>query len=100
MNKSTKKQTSKRKSTSTLEDTPSAKQPRLTIDSFFTPKVTVQVGSGLDGMAGGVEGKVLDVVLSDEQMRVMRMVVEEGKNIFFTGSAGTLECIFSSPRED
>ena len=100
MNKSTKTQTSKRKSTSALEDTRSAKQPRLTIDSFFTPKVTVQVGSGLDGVAGCVEGKVLDVVLSDEQMRVMRMVVEEGKNIFFTGSAGTFECIFSSTCED
>lgn len=89
MNKSTKKQTSKRKSTSALEDTRSAKQPKLTIDSFFTPKVTVQVGSGLDGVAGGIEGKGIDVVLSDEQMRVLRMVVNEGKNVFFTGSAGT-----------
>jgi hypothetical protein len=95
MNKSTKKQTSKRKSTSALEDTRSAKQPKLTIDSFFTPKVTVQVGSGLDGVAGGIEGKGIDVVLSDEQMRVLRMVVNEGKNFFFTGSAGTLEHIFS-----
>jgi hypothetical protein len=95
MNKSTKKQTSKRKSTSALEDTRSAKQPKLTIDSFFTPKVTVQVGSGIDGVAGGIEEKVFDVVLSDEQMRVLRMVVEEGKNVFFTGSAGTLEHIFS-----
>ncbi|SRR6266702_652433 len=100
MNKSTKKQTSKRKSTGTIEDTRNAKHPRLTIDAFFTPKVTVQLGSGLDGVAGGVEEKILDVVLSDEQMRVMRMVVEEGKNVFFTGSAGTLECIFSSLCED
>lgn len=89
MNKATKKQTSKRKSTGALEDTRSTKHPRLTIDSFFSPKVTVQLGSGLDGVAGGVKEKALDVVLSDEQMRVMRMVVEEGKNVFFTGSAGT-----------
>ena len=100
MNKSTKKQTStKRKSTSALEDTRSAKQPKLTIDSFFTPKVTVQVGSGLDGVAGGVKEKVFDVVLSDEQMRVLRMVVEEGKNVFFTGSAGRLECTYSYPED-
>ncbi|KAH9171847.1 PIF1-like helicase-domain-containing protein [Lactarius sanguifluus] len=89
MNKATKKPTSKRKSTGALEDTRSAKHPRLTIDSFFSPKVTVQLGSGLDGVAGGVKERALDVVLSDEQMRVMRMVVEEGKNVFFTGSAGT-----------
>ena len=95
MNKSSTKQPSKRKSTSAPEDTRSAKQPRLTIDSFFTPKVSVQLGSGLDGVAGGVEEKVFDVVLSDEQMRILRMVVEEGKNVFFTGSAGTLERIFS-----
>jgi hypothetical protein len=94
MNKSTKKQPLKRKST-TLEDTRSAKQPKLTIDSFFTPKVTVQLGSGLDGVAGGVEEKVFDVVLSDEQMRILKMVVNEGKNVFFTGSAGTLERILS-----
>ena len=95
MNKSSTKQPSKRKSTSAPEDTRSAKQPRLTIDSFFTPKVSVQLGSGLDGVAGGVEEKVFDVVLSDEQIRILRMVVEEGKNVFFTGSAGTLERIFS-----
>lgn len=100
MNKSTKKQTStKRKSTSALEDTRGTKQPKLTIDSFFTPKVTVQVGSGLDGVAGGVKEKVFDVVLSDEQMRVLRMVVEEGKNVFFTGSAGRLERTYSYPED-
>lgn len=100
MNKSTKKQTSKCKSSSALEDTCSMKQPRLTIDAFFTHKVTVQLGSGLDGIARGVDKKVLDMVLSNEQMMVMRMVVKEGKNVFFTGSAGMLKHIFSSPHKD
>jgi hypothetical protein len=29
------------------------------------------------------------VALSSEQQRVLQMVVEEGKNVFFTGSAGS-----------
>ncbi len=90
MSKSTTKQGTKRKSQGALLDARSAKQPKLTIDSFFSPKVSVRVGSGLDGVAAGAEEKVLDVVLSDEQMKVMKIVVEEGKNVFFTGSAGTL----------
>ena len=89
MSKSTTKQSVKRKSQGALPDARSAKQPRLTIDTFFSPKVSVRLGSGLDGVAGGTKEKVHDVVLSEEQMRVLRMVVEEGKNVFFTGSAGT-----------
>ncbi|KAI0258573.1 PIF1-like helicase-domain-containing protein [Gloeopeniophorella convolvens] len=79
----------KRKSTGDIPNPRNAKQPRLTLDTFFSPKVSVRVGSGLDGVAGDGEGKMLDVVLSDEQMQVLRMVVDEGKNVFFTGSAGT-----------
>jgi ATP-dependent DNA helicase PIF1 len=33
--------------------------------------------------------KVADVFLSDEQRAVMKAVLEEGKSVFFTGSAGT-----------
>ncbi|TFY81866.1 hypothetical protein EWM64_g2151 [Hericium alpestre] len=33
--------------------------------------------------------KTQDVFLSDEQRKVLRMVVEEEKSVFFTGSAGT-----------
>lgn len=29
------------------------------------------------------------LVLSPEQQSVLRMVVEDGENVFFTGSAGT-----------
>ncbi len=97
MNKDeSRKRTSKRKSTGALEDARNAKQPRLTIDYFFTSKVTVQVGSGLDSVAGGVKEKALDVVLSNEQVRAMKMVVDEGKNVFFTGSAGRPEYLLSS----
>lgn len=32
--------------------------------------------------------KIGEVVLSDEQREVLRMVVEEGRSVFFTGSAG------------
>jgi hypothetical protein len=83
------KQGTKRKSQGALLDARSAKQSKLTIDSFFSPKVSIRIGSGLDGVAAGAEEKVLDVVLSDEQVKVLNMVVEEGKNVFFTGSAGT-----------
>jgi hypothetical protein len=89
MSKSTTKQATKRKSQGALPDARSAKQPKLTIDSFFSRKVSVRIGSGLDGVAADAEEKVLDVVLSDEQVKVLKMVVEEGKNVFFTGSAGT-----------
>jgi hypothetical protein len=89
MIKSKTRQSIKRKSQGTLPDARTAKQPKLTIDTFFSPKVSVRVGSGLDGVAGDAKEKVLDVVLSNEQMRVLRMVVDEGKNVFFTGSAGT-----------
>jgi hypothetical protein len=89
MSKSTAKQGTKRKSLGALPDARSAKQSKLTIDSFFSRKVSVRLGSGLDGVAADAEEKVLDVVLSDEQVKVMRMVVDEGRNVFFTGSAGT-----------
>ena len=94
MNKTTTKQSTKRKSLGALPDARSAKQSKLTIDSFFSRKISVRLGSGLDGVAADTEEKALDVVLSDEQMKVMRMVVEEGKNVFFTGSAGTSFFLF------
>lgn len=94
MSKSTTKKGTKRKSKDALPGARSTKQPK-TIDSFFSPKVSVRLGSGLDGVTGTSEDKVLDVVLSDEQVRVLRMVVDEGKNVFFTGSAGTFFFVFS-----
>ena len=90
MNKSITKQGTKRKSQDALPAARSAKQPKSTIDAFFSPKVSIRLGSGIAGVTGDAEDKVLNVVLSDEQVRIMRMVVDEGKNVFFTGSAGTL----------
>ena len=85
---STKKQTStKRKLTSALEDT-CAKKPKCTIDT--TAPILAQVGD-----ASAVEEKAFNVVLSDEQTKVLRMVVEERKSVFFTGSAGTIERIYT-----
>src|SRR5258708_27334790 len=97
MSKLITKQGTKRKSQGAPSGALNAKHPKLTIDSFFSPKVSVRLGSGLDGVTGDVEEKALDVVLSDEQVRVMKAVVNEGKNVFFTGSAGTFSCAFSVP---
>lgn len=91
------KQGTKRKSQDAFPGARNAKQPKLTIDTFFSPKVSVRLGCGLDGATGDAKEKVLDVVLSDEQVRVMKMVVDEGKNVFFTGSAGTFPCAYSVP---
>ncbi len=94
MSKSITKQGTKRKSQGAPPGSRNAKQPKSTIDSFFSPKVSVRLGCGLDGVTGDAKEKVLDVVLSDEQVRVLKMVVDEGKNVFFTGSAGTFSCTF------
>ncbi|KAF8491850.1 hypothetical protein F5888DRAFT_953826 [Russula emetica] len=88
MSKSITKQGTKRKSQGAPPGSRNVKQPKSTIDSFFSPKVSVRLGCGLDGVTGDAKEKVLDVVLSDEQVRVLKLVVDEGKNVFFTGSAG------------
>lgn len=41
--------------------------------------------------------KVCEVVLSDEQRAVLRMVVDEERNVFFTGSAGELFLCYGGP---
>lgn len=84
------------------------KKPRLTLDAFFSPKVPVYANAGINSFSGGGGGggedrgkegergtgkerereKVCEVVLSDEQRGVLRMVVEEERSVFFTGSAG------------
>jgi hypothetical protein len=97
MSKSVTKQGTKRKSQGAPAGSRNAKQPKSTIDTFFSPKVSVRLGCGLDGVTGDTKEKVLDVVLSDEQVRVLKQVVDEGKNVFFTGSAGTFSRAFSVP---
>ncbi|KAJ7672820.1 hypothetical protein B0H17DRAFT_173885 [Mycena rosella] len=59
-----------------------AKQPRQTLDSFFSPLVLAPASSSNDD-----DRKM--VSLNAEQNAILRQVVDEGKNVFFTGSAGT-----------
>lgn len=75
------------------------KQPRL--DAFFLPAraagtTTAQASPGLT--PNSADKTVTSPTksrfepgprLSDEQESALRMVVEEGKSVFFTGSAGT-----------
>jgi hypothetical protein len=57
----------------------SSKVPRKTLDSFFAPRVSVSSGNTRETNI---------VTLNEEQRRVLKMVVDEEKNVFFTGSAG------------
>ncbi|KAJ7477183.1 PIF1-like helicase-domain-containing protein [Mycena galericulata] len=72
----------KRKSDSAVTSKRPAKQPRLTLDSFFSPQVLAPASSANDD-----DRKM--VSLNAEQTAILRQVVDEEKNIFFTGSAGT-----------
>ncbi|GJE93501.1 ATP-dependent DNA helicase PIF1 [Phanerochaete sordida] len=76
--------TKKRKSTGTADER-AAKQPRQTLEAFFTPKVVVACAPKDEPEKVTRER----VALNAEQNKVLRMVVDEGKNVFFTGSAGT-----------
>ncbi|ROW16673.1 hypothetical protein VPNG_01514 [Cytospora leucostoma] len=95
--------TRKRQATEILEK-PRAKKPvnhsNQTLHAFFSPRQT-QISDAAhqkappDG-AGAPAGSAKAITsvrpsspLSDEQHRVLRMVLDEGRNIFFTGSAGT-----------
>ncbi|KAK0200720.1 PIF1-like helicase-domain-containing protein [Desarmillaria ectypa] len=74
-----------------------AKKPRHTLDSFFS-----QVAVCSDDPDGQATTK--HVSLSAEQIRVLRMVVNEEQNVFFTGAAGTgksllLRAIINALRE-
>ena len=68
----------KRKLDSRDSDRP-RKQPKK-IDSYFEQLYPVSSNSK--------ESESQPVPLNDEQKRVLEMVVDEGKNVFFTGAAG------------
>ncbi|KAI6041827.1 hypothetical protein EDC04DRAFT_2565093 [Pisolithus marmoratus] len=70
----------KRKTTDDLAALNPAKQSK--IQSFFAPRVPLSVTCGTDQTMSVAE-------LSHEQNKVLQMVVEDRKNVFFTGSAGT-----------
>ena len=55
------------------------KQPK--INAFFTPRVSLSTTCGTDKTTSVAK-------LSEEQCGVLQHVVEEGKSVFFTGSAG------------
>ncbi|KAM5546120.1 hypothetical protein V8D89_000246 [Ganoderma adspersum] len=79
--------TKKRKSTGGL-DVPgkqddSSNKRRKTLDAFFAPQVTVKPHTKES------KGFTEVVALNAEQRRVLQMVVDEGKNVFFTGPAGS-----------
>ncbi|KAJ2988567.1 hypothetical protein NUW54_g9077 [Trametes sanguinea] len=77
----------KRKSTGGIDDGKSDannNKRRRTIDTFFSPQVTLVSGPGNDGVTTCEQ-----VSLNSEQVRVLHMVVQEEKSVFFTGAAGT-----------
>lgn len=92
----------KRKAQNSLGDPKangSVKLQRTTLDAFFAPRQPVSsIESGEKTTAKdpltkgpkdqGTSGRRGDVGLSAEQAKVLRMVVDDERNIFFTGSAG------------
>lgn len=69
---------SKKRKPDTADSSRPMKQSK--IDGFFPKR---NLGSS---DLGGSERRL--VVLDDEQERVLKMVIDEGKNVFFTGAAG------------
>ncbi|KZT26133.1 hypothetical protein NEOLEDRAFT_1113494, partial [Neolentinus lepideus HHB14362 ss-1] len=88
----------KRKSTDDIQPEKPSKARRTTLDAFFAPKVQLDASTKREP-----EPNKRNVVLNDEQSTILKMVLE-GKNVFFTGSAGTgksllLRAIISSLRK-
>lgn len=85
--------TKKRKSTGSIDKDAGheSKRPRNTLDAFFSPVATKSLTND--------KGAKDTVTLNDEQKEVLRMVVDEGKSVFFTGAAGELQlyiCVVAS----
>jgi ATP-dependent DNA helicase PIF1 len=77
----------KRKSTDDAEETKGTrpvKQARMSLDAYFSPQVLVSGSPG--AKEENCERK--HVTLNEQQIAVLKMVVEEEKNVFFTGAAG------------
>jgi hypothetical protein len=78
----------------------SVKLQRTTLDAFFAPRQTISGSSvakeenapaSLPSCEAATRPRSTesgDVGLSAEQEKVLRMVVDDERNIFFTGSAG------------
>lgn len=91
----------KRKAQNNLGDpkaSGSVKLQRTTLDAFFAPRqpvpspVAEEKTTAKEPLTKSsrqqVTGGRIDVGLSAEQAKVLRMVVDDERNIFFTGSAG------------
>jgi ATP-dependent DNA helicase PIF1 len=76
----------KRKATKSSSSEPTPKKPRQTLDNFFSPRVPLPRQSLGNDPNGPAEPS--HVALNAEQTRVVKMVVDEGRNVFFTGAAG------------
>ena len=76
----------KRKSTGGLDalgkSDEAGNKRRKTLEAYFAPQVTPVSSTKSE------KGSVDRVALNAEQIRVLQMVVDEGKNVFFTGAAG------------
>lgn len=84
--KAPKPNTKKRKAGDDVDcpDSNPAKQSKIL--SFFTPRVELNSTCGTDPTTSVAS-------LSNEQHNVLHMVVEEGKSVFFTGSAGQVQSL-------
>jgi len=77
----------KRKSSDNNDADDNEKQPKQPkINAFFTPRVSLNTTCGTDKTTSVAK-------LSEEQRGVFQLVVEEGKCVFFTGSAGALSLV-------
>ena len=73
------------------EDAEARNKRRKTLEAFFAPQVACPSSSKNE------KSPTERVALNSEQTRVLQMVVEEGKSVFFTGAAGTSPfCIYAS----
>ena len=88
----TKTTTRKRKSLSNASNADLKDEPekrRRTLDTFFTHHLTVDVPTAPnEATSVREEENKQHIVLNEEQTNVIKMVVEEGKSVFFTGAAG------------
>jgi ATP-dependent DNA helicase PIF1 len=71
----------KRKTNKSSEANSSSKKPKSTIESFFSPIVSLPKSKASST-------KPPDANLDQEQIKIWRMIVDEEKNVFFTGAAG------------
>lgn len=77
--------TRKRKPDSHIE-TPKPAKSTKTLDAFFSPLATIHTTTATS------KGELARIQLNIEQTAILKMVVDEGRSVFFTGSAGTLQC--------